>query len=317
MKNVSLMQVNPVALLQFRSTGSCTFDVPEELFDFDSPGQYFRRIRSVAVSIPCVVGAYATVNCRLTLSKSSIRTSTLAGDSGYARDGADDPRFSDFFGSIQSIVTSSGQNDSGLFETNLHDERKLPFEWSGAISQWQLDLPSNIRQFDFNTISDVILHVRYTAREGGNPLRKIAVANLEDRIATAKTAGSVRLFSVRHEFPSDWAKFKSMPSGSTSSFAPLTFTVRPEHYPFWSQGRLQAVLGVGLYTNATKDIQICDSPSGTGNLDVLVKDDSMGGLRSGILKNVVLPQPTGAWALYLSDNSMNDLWLAVAWGKQS
>jgi hypothetical protein len=316
-KHVSLLQVNPVALLQFRVTGSCTFEVPEELFDFDTPGEYFRRIKSVAVSIPCVVGPYTSLNCRLTLLKSSIRTSTLPGDNGYQRDGANDPRFSDFFGSIQSIVTSTGQNDSGLFETNLHDERKLPFEWSGAIGQWQLDLPSNIRQFDFNTISDVILHLRYTAREGGNPLRKIAVLNLEDRIATAKTAGSVRLFSMRHEFPSDWAKFKNVQtSSSPTSLAPLTFTMRPEHYPFWSQGRLQAVLGVDFYANSSKDVQISDTPDGTGNNDSLVRDDSLGGLRSGILKNIALPQPIGAWAFYLSDNSMDDLWLAVAWGKQ-
>jgi len=316
-KHVSLLQVNPVALLQLRATGSCSFDVPEELFDFDCPGEYFRRIRSVAVSVPCVVGPYTSLNCRLTLSKSSIRTSTLPGDNGYVRSGADDPRFSDFFGSIQSIVTSTGTNDSGLFETNLHDERKLPFEWSGAISQWQLDLPSNIRQFDFNTISDVILHMRYTAREGGDPLRKIAFANLEDRIGAARTAGSVRLVSMRHEFPSDWAKFKSAPIGSSPvSFAPLTFAIKPEHYPFWSQGRLQAVLGLSLYTNTTKDVQVSDTPDGTGNNDSLVKDDSLGGLRSGILKNIALPQPTGPWALYFSDNSMYDLWLAVAWGKQ-
>jgi len=318
-KHVSLLQVNPVALLQFRATGSCTFEVPEELFDFDAPGQYFRRIRSVAVSIPCVVGPYTSLNCRLTLSKSSVRTNALSGDNGYPRDGADDPRFSDFFGSIQSIVTSTGQNDSGLFETNLHDERKLPFEWSGAISQWQLDLPSDVRQFNFNTISDVILHLRYTAREGGNILRKNAVSNLEERIGAAKTAGSVRLFSMRHEFPSDWAKFKSFQTGGTASFAALTFTMRPEHYPYWSQsqGRLQAVLGVGLYTNATKDVQICDSPTGTGNIDSLATDGSLGGLRSGMLRNIALPSPTGPWAFYFSDNSMDDLWLAVAWGKQS
>ena len=59
----------------------------------------------------------------------------------YAREDAEDDRFSDYFGSLQSIVTSSAQNDSGLFETNLRDERYLPFEDSGVISEWQLELP--------------------------------------------------------------------------------------------------------------------------------------------------------------------------------
>ena len=106
------------------------------------------------------------------------------GEDGYARAGAEDSRFSDYFGSMQSIVTSTGQNDSGLFETNLRDERFLPFELSGAISEWQLELPANPskddpRQFDYDTIADVILHLRYTAREGGGLLRNGAVANLK------------------------------------------------------------------------------------------------------------------------------------------
>jgi Tc toxin complex TcA C-terminal TcB-binding domain len=316
-KHVSLLQVNPVGLLQLRATGSCAFALPEELFDFDCPGHYFRRIRSVAVTIPCVVGPYTSLNCRLTLSKSSIRTSAAAGGNGYARQGADDPRFSDFLGSMQAIVTSTGQNDSGLFETNLHDERKLPFEWSGAVSEWQLNFPSSIRQFDYNTISDVILHVRYTAREGGDVLRSTAIANLNDAIGAGKTAGSVRLFSLRYEFPSGWAKFKSIQIGGGAPFAPLTITVHPEHYPFWSQGRLGAVLGVSLFAVSANDLQVSDTADGTGNIDTLTQDGSLGGLKSGTLKNIPLPPPIGPWAFYFSDNSMSDLWLAVNWGQQS
>ena len=58
----------------------------------------------------------------------------------------------------------------GMFETNLHDERFLPFEGAGAISTWTLTLPNELRAFDYSTISDVILHVRYTAREAGGSL---------------------------------------------------------------------------------------------------------------------------------------------------
>ena len=72
-KHVSLLQVDPLALSQLRTTGRCTVRLPEELFDLDGPGHYFRRIKSVAVSIPCVTGPYTSVNCTLTLLKSSIR----------------------------------------------------------------------------------------------------------------------------------------------------------------------------------------------------------------------------------------------------
>src|ERR1700740_295593 len=38
----------------------------------------------------------------------------------------------------------------------------------------------------------------------------------------------VRLFSVRHEFPNEWAKFKSGKD--------LEIALKPEHYPFWTRG---------------------------------------------------------------------------------
>ena len=52
------------AAVELRTAGQCTVDLPEELFDLDCPGHYFRRLRSVAVSIPCIVGPYATSTAR-------------------------------------------------------------------------------------------------------------------------------------------------------------------------------------------------------------------------------------------------------------
>jgi hypothetical protein len=196
-KHVSVLQLDPLALVQLRATGRCTVRLPESLFDMDGPGHYFRRIKSVAVSIPCVSGPYVSVNCTLTLLKSSIRKTPVIGDQ-YPRVDAEDDRFSDSFGSLQSIVTSSAQNDSGLFETNLRDERYLPFENSGVISEWQLQLPADPSKndpalFDYSTISDVILHIRYTARNGGGLLRSGAIALLRDLIASGEAVGSMRL----------------------------------------------------------------------------------------------------------------------------
>lgn len=76
-KHVSLLQVDPLALIRLRTTGRCTVRLPEMLFDMDGPGHYFRRIKSIAVSIPCVTGPYAGVNCKLTLLKSSIRKTPI------------------------------------------------------------------------------------------------------------------------------------------------------------------------------------------------------------------------------------------------
>ena len=313
-KHVSVLQLNPKALLQLRMTGRCTVFLPEELFDLDCPGHYFRRIKSVAVSIPCVIGPYSSVNCTLTLLKSSIRRNSLLGEDGYARNGAEDSRFSDHFGSLQSIVTSSGQSDSGMFEVNLTSERYLPFEGSGAVSEWQLELPSDIRQFNYDTISDVVLHVRYTAREGGTVLRNAAVGNLKAGIEEARMLGSVRLFSVRHEFPSAWAKFKSAPNGSP--WRELSLDLREEHYPFWSKGSLEVIKRIDIYARSAKaSVEINTQPVEAGKVN-LVADASLGNLKAGKLEGDETINPVGKLKLYLKDQTITDLWLALAWGKE-
>jgi hypothetical protein len=113
----------------------------------------------------------------------ALRKTQVLRDGAYAREDAEDDRFNDYFGSLQAIVTSSAQNDSSMFEINLRDERYLPFENSGVVSGWQLKLPANPskgdpRQFDCDTISDVILHLCYTAREGGGLLHDGVVAHV-------------------------------------------------------------------------------------------------------------------------------------------
>ena len=72
-------------------------------------------------------------------------------------------------GSIRSIVTSNAQNDDGMFETNFRDERYLPFEGAGAISTWNLELP-RLKQFDYKSISDVIIHMSYMAVDGSEEI---------------------------------------------------------------------------------------------------------------------------------------------------
>ena len=325
-KHVSLLQVNPLALLQLRATGRCTVMLPEALFDMDGPGHYFRRIKTVAVSIPCVTGPYAGVNCTLTLLKSSIRKTQILRDDLYARENAEDDRFTDYYGSLQSIVTSSAQNDSGLFDTNLRDERYLPFENSGVISEWQLQLPADPSkkdpaQFDYGTISDVILHLRYTAREGGGLLRSEALANLKTAIKEATAAGSVRLFSMRHEFPSEWAKFMSQTPAPNQRFE-LAINLRKEHYPFWSQDQLNSVVRVDILARSTQvpvpgSMDIFDSANTAINTKkgTLTKDVAMGNLLRGPLSTGLPAKPDGELKLFFNTKEMTDLWIAVTWSE--
>ncbi|UHD15039.1 Tc toxin subunit A-related protein [Thiocapsa bogorovii] len=323
-KHVSLRQVDPIELLKLRATGSCSVELPESLFDMDCPGHYFRRIKSVALTIPCVTGPYTGVNCTLTLLSSAIRKSArLLSDgagNGYARTGPEDDRFSDYYGSLQSIVGSSGQNDSGLFETNLRDERYLPFEYSGAIGKWQLSLPADPSkkepcQFDYDTISDVILHIRYTAREGGSLLRKKAMNSLEKLINEAEAAGSVRLFSVRHDFPSAWAEFKAA-SIPAKGYAKLALDIKAEHYPFWSGDSLNVTKSIELIAKGLTNCDVKFITDGKATVEELNEDTRFGtDCVSTVLTSKPLPKPFGQFDAFLSHNSMKELFIAVIWAK--
>ena len=233
-RHVSLRQLDPLALLTLKSAGTCTVTIPEWLYDRDCPGHYLRRIKSVALSVPSVAGPYTSVNCTLSLLRSSLRKSPTLADGEYARQGADDDRFVDYTGAVQSIVTSGAITDSGLFETNLRDERFLPFEGAGAESTWKLELPKDYPAFDYETISDVILHVRYTARQGVDPTK--VKAALDDLFQQASQTPLALLFSLRHEFPSEWHRFVSSPHAPGDIHA-MTVELAVTRFPYFVQNR--------------------------------------------------------------------------------
>ncbi len=214
-KHVSLAMLEPLALARLKAVGVCDFEIPEALFDLDHAGHYFRRIKSVSVSMPCIAGPYTSIGARLSLVSNRYRKNTNPDNgsgSGYIEDPGNDERFVYNVGSIQSIAASSSQNDSGVFELNFRDERYLPFEGAGAVSSWRLELPGEVRQFDYNTISDVILHVKYTAREGGSTLRGLAETTLKDRLAEIRQqlgqTGLHVALNMKQDCPNEWHLFK-------------------------------------------------------------------------------------------------------------
>lgn len=260
-KHISLQQLDPIALLQLKATGSCEISIPEWLFDLDCPGHYMRRIKTLSVSIPCVVGPYTSVNCTLSLQKSILRRSPLLKDGEmYAREDSEDDRFRDYFGTIQSIVTSNAQSDTGIFELNLRDERFLPFEGAGAESAWKLELPSEYRQFDYDTISDVVLHMRYTARQGGASLKEEAECRIRELVEDANTTGLFRLFSLKHDFPNEWHKFVS--SDSNENFKA---TIKKEYFSYIAQGFDIGIDQIQLLSLKDRNIEAIDSSSIVNN----------------------------------------------------
>lgn len=244
-KHYSLMLNDPLELIKLKEQGWCDIDLPEAFFDIDFPGHYMRRVKSVGITIPAVVGPYTGVNCTLTLLRDKTRVKNTPVD-GYAeRDGEEDDRFLTSWTRMQAIATSSGQNDSGLFEVNFRDERYLPFEGAGVISRWRIELPRDFRQFDYDTISDVVLHIKYTAREGGVPLQDAAVAGLEQRLNDAKGRPQSRVFSLRHEFPSEWQRLRSVAEANGDHTR--AFSLAKHRFPFVFQSGTITVNSIDLF----------------------------------------------------------------------
>ncbi|MCS6286890.1 MAG: hypothetical protein H8K08_15825 [Nitrospira sp.] len=267
-KHISLRRLDPEALANLRVKDSnghcrCEFKIPEWLLDLDTPGHYLRRIKSVSVSIPSVTGPYTSVSCKLTLLKSAVRHERTAAN--YPRVQGDDLRFTDNFGASEAIVTSSGNGDSGLFETQLREERFLPFEGSGVISTWRLELPGKYPQFDYATISDVVLSIRYTARDGGDDLRTAATEAIDAQLSLPSTSTAAPLrfpvaLSCRSDFPSEWAR-----AGTTSDLK-VSFTRNV--LPYWMDA-------AGL---AVREVRVADVPKAA---------------RSPLDFKLVWPPPTG------------------------
>lgn len=194
-KNFSLAIYDPTALIKLKETGSCNFTLDKVWFDLDYPGHYLRKIKSVSISIPCVAGPYTTIAAQLLLTSQVI----------YKVDGNPLTPEHDF-NLPEMIATSSAQNDSGLFELNFRDERYIPFENKGAAdSQWELKMMENegLRQFDFSTINDVIIHISYTARYDGAK-ETTTLADLEAQFNMAEGIELPRYFSLRHDFSNSW-----------------------------------------------------------------------------------------------------------------
>ena len=264
-KHISLAQMFPLSLITLKETGKCTVSLPEWIFDMDYPGHYMRRIKNVSVSIPCIVGPYTSVNCTLSLLRNETRINS--DDPGNYAKTEDDSRFRTMFGSISSIATSHAQNDSGMFELNFNDERYLPFEGAGLISDWQIDLPIENNQFDFSSLSDVILHISYTSRNGGGLLTAGANENVKETLPDS----AARLFSLKHEFSTEWYQFLHPENNADQE---LVINLKPEHFPFFIRGKLSALkikaLDLFVETNDANDFKANIKVTNGNSMDGLV-----------------------------------------------
>lgn len=220
-KTVSLMELAPYELINLKAKGICSFSFNEKLFAGDYPGHYCRRIKSISISIPAVVGPYQNIKATLTQKSNKIVLSPSKQTVEYLITGEGEPESGTLttnWRPNQHVALSSGINDTGVFELNFQDERYLPFEGTGAVSDWELQMPIASNRIDFESISDVIIKMNYTALDGGD--------NYYDEITTLpvlQEAGNSVYFNCNQNFASNWYCFMVTPPENDMQ----TFTFEP------------------------------------------------------------------------------------------
>lgn len=139
--------------------GACDFELTHAMFedDYKDQNHYLRRIKTISVSLPALLGPYE--NIRATLTQTASKVFMSSGDNGAHMENRR---------ASQQIALSTGVDDNGLFTLNFNDERYLPFEYTGAISTWRLTFPNpEAQNAMLASLTDIIVHVSYTARVDG------------------------------------------------------------------------------------------------------------------------------------------------------
>ena len=208
-KTVSLSKLDPFAFLKLQQTGKTTFSMPEKEYDRDHPDHFLRRLKNVAATLECTTGPYEGAHGTLSLTPAltQTRTSPTVGTGQPVTWPQIGPTLVP-----STMATSVSLRDAGLFETNLRDDRYLPFEGFGAHfdgtgSQWSFQL-SGGNELPYSSISDLVLDVRYTARPGRAP--------------AAFTLSRTYFVRIRTDFVDAWQAFMS--GAATSLAAPVLTT---------------------------------------------------------------------------------------------
>lgn len=262
----SLAMLSAQELLKLRQTGSCAINIPEIAYEMLYPGQYRRTIKSVRLSIPCVAGPYTNISARLTL------------NSGMIEREDDGELVALPVANNTSISSSSANNDSGVFDLNFRDERYLPFEGAGAISEWSLELPANIRAFNYDSISDVLLHISYTAYEGNRDVAESKLATLINVFGSE--AGFYRLVSLRYEFPETLNRLFSQDNQVAN------FDLESSHFPYLLSSKdLTMVPGCMVYVKPKKKMKALVPGTVTINSVTVDWTDQTNNIPSGAAAN--------------------------------
>ncbi|MEZ4735888.1 MAG: hypothetical protein R3E79_53035 [Caldilineaceae bacterium] len=232
-KQISLLALNPVAFLQLKRSGVCEFTLGEALFDYDFPGHYRRQIKTLSFTFHGAEGQLMNVNATLTQLSHKTVLEPDAKAVKYLLDPKGEPPLtlrSDWRGGQQLVLSHLEEYDknNGLFELRYDDDRYLPFEGTGAVSTWRLELNGKKGAYNVEELVDVVMTVKYSAEQGGQGFAN-AVKGLLKPYETA------RFFDVATNFPDAWNTFIN--GGGDELVLPLSRDL----FPNMSGGKISGI----------------------------------------------------------------------------
>ena len=210
----------------------------------------------------------------------------------------------------------NAQDDPGLFVTsissNITDQRYLPFENAGTISSWHLEMPQLNNEVDLATVGDVVLHLYYTALDGGQTFQDAVVAH---NAANLPTSG-VKLFSAQNDFPASWQSF--LAKAAAPSNQTLQLNISPTKFPAWTRGKTITVTSItalavawppGNFTLASQPPPPPQTLPSTPPVPYLTMTPVAGVTEPNVCSATVTPPPgTGldAWTFWLQQEGASD-----------
>jgi hypothetical protein len=231
-KNISLLEINPLALLDLKTKGVCTFRLSEELFDYDFPGHYNRQVKTVSLAFD--IGKGKDMSATLTQLSSKLVMAPDIKAVKHVIDPSNEATTNvrvNWRANQQVALSHVDQytENNGMFELNFGDERYLPFEGTGAVSNWRLELNGKKGSYNPSDLLDVIIRFRYTAQQGGSRFANEVKGLLKPYNATS-------FFDMAYNFPDEWVALTEGDSNEVGIF----FT--PEMFPNMSSSKIIGLL---------------------------------------------------------------------------
>jgi len=205
----------PEEFQTFRETGVLSFQLTNQFFDYDFPGQYLRLIHGMKVA---VIG--------LTPVNDGIKAMLTAGSTSYTVIEANNT-----FQRVpirrlenEEIALSSPMSNNGLFELQPVQSQEFlnPFEGMGIESRWEFKMPRYSNRMDYSQIADVLVEVEYTALDNFQ-YRYQVLQETDNRYHFS------RGFSFKNDFPDQWYELAEV-QDDQEPFG-VEFEIRRESFP--------------------------------------------------------------------------------------